>query len=77
MEIYNEKVNDLLDATKKNLVIKEDKRKNDVFVDGLSKFEVNSVDEIMAYLKKGNELKIMAEHKMSDQSSRSHTVFKI
>lgn len=77
MEIYNENVNDLLDANKKNLKIREDKSKNEVVVDGLTKIEVTSVDEIMTYLKKGNELKIVGEHKMSDQSSRSHTVFKI
>ena len=77
MEIYNENVNDLLDPSKKNLKIREDKSKGEVVVDGLSKFEVTSVSEIMSYLKKGNDIKIMAEHKMSDQSSRSHTVFKI
>jgi hypothetical protein len=44
MEIYNENVNDLLDISKKNLKIRDDKRKNEVIVDGLSKFEVTSVD---------------------------------
>ena len=77
MEIYNENVNDLLDPSKKNLKIREDRSKGEVVVDGLSKFEVTSVSEIMQYIKKGNDIKIIAEHKMSDQSSRSHTVYKI
>ena len=44
MEIYNENVNDLLDVSKKNLKIRDDKRKNEVIIDSLSKFEVTSVD---------------------------------
>jgi hypothetical protein len=47
MEIYNENVNDLLEPSKKNLKILEDKSKGEIVVDGLSKFEVTSVSEII------------------------------
>ena len=47
MEIYNESVNDLLDVNKINLQVREDKNK-EIHIDGLSKFEVHSIDEILS-----------------------------
>lgn len=76
LEIYNESVNDLLDVTKKNLNVREVKNKG-VQVEGLSKIEVTSREHALNLLAKGNENKKMAEHKLSEKSSRSHTVFKI
>jgi len=49
IEIYNECVNDLLDASKRNLQIREDKNR-EVVIEGLSRFEVKDVEEIFRYL---------------------------
>lgn len=76
LEIYNESVNDLLDVTKKNLNVRDVKNKG-VQIEGLCKIEVNTKEQALNLLAKGNENKKMAEHKLSEKSSRSHTVFKI
>ena len=76
LEIYNESVNDLLDVTKKNLNVRDVKNKG-VQIEGLCKIEVTTKEQALSLLAKGNENKKMAEHKLSEKSSRSHTVFKI
>ena len=65
LEIYNENVNDLLDSSKKNLPIREDKTKGEVQIEGLSRFCVQDLGELIYYLQKGNEIKTIAEHKMN------------
>jgi centromeric protein E len=54
IEIYNECVNDLLDPTRKNLSVRENQQGRAV-IDGLSEFEVHSLEETMHYLIKGDE----------------------
>jgi hypothetical protein len=46
-------------------------------VDGLSEHEVSSLEETMAFLMKGDEQRKIAETRLNEKSSRSHTVFKI
>ena len=77
VEIYNESVNDLLDTSKKNLEIREDKINNQIFIDGLTKIEVQNKQQIIDLLRKGSEMKKIASTKMNEKSSRSHTVFRI
>jgi len=50
MEIYNEQINDLLDPSKKNLEIREDRTKKEISVEGLTKVEVKTPEQVMAYL---------------------------
>eukprot|EP00347_Sterkiella_histriomuscorum_P012986 403366452 len=76
LEIYNEVVNDLLDPQKKNLDIREC-RSRGIYIDQLSQFEVNSFEDCINYLHKGDELKFIAETKQNELSSRSHTILKI
>ena len=49
LELYNENVNDLLDPSKKNLDIRENRQRG-IYIDGLSSFEVNSFEQTMEYL---------------------------
>eukprot|EP00347_Sterkiella_histriomuscorum_P020283 403338399 len=76
LEIYNESVNDLLNPNKKNLDIRESRDKG-IYIDGLSEFEVTSLEDTMSYLLKGDEQRAIAETKLNQKSSRSHTVFQI
>lgn len=46
-------------------------------VDNLSEYEVTSLEETMFYLIKGDEQRKIAETRLNEKSSRSHTVFKI
>ena len=75
-EIYNETVNDLIDPSKKNLEIRESGNKG-IFVNNLSEITVNNVDKAMQLLNKGESNRIIAETKLNEKSSRSHTIFKI
>ena len=75
-EIYNETVNDLIDSTKKNLEIRESSQKG-IFVNNLSEITVTSVEKAMQLLNKGEANRIIAETKLNEKSSRSHTIFKI
>ena len=76
LEIYNECVNDLLDPLRKNLSVRENQQ-GKAIVDGLSEYEVSSLEETMYYLMKGDEQRKIAETRLNEKSSRSHTVFKI
>ena len=75
-EIYNETVNDLIDSTKKNLEIRESGPKG-IFVNNLSEITVTNVEKAMQLLNKGETNRIIAETKLNEKSSRSHTIFKI
>ena len=75
-EIYNETVNDLIDTSKKNLEIRESSQKG-IFVNNLSEITVTNVEKAMQLLNKGESNRIIAETKLNEKSSRSHTIFKI
>ena len=80
LEIYNEKVQDLLQSTssrtKEGLKIRESQGQG-VFVEGISKMSVNSYDEISAALEMGNTHRTIAATQMNATSSRAHTVLTI
>ena len=76
LEIYNEQVNDLLDSSKKNLDLKESINGN-IIISSLSKFEVSSFEETVAFLQQGDMIRAQAETTVNEKSSRSHSVFKI
>ncbi|XP_037749777.1 kinesin-like protein KIF13B isoform X2 [Chelonia mydas] len=78
LEIYNEKVRDLLDpkGSRQSLKVRE----HNVFgpyVDGLSKLAVASYKDIESLMSEGNKSRTVAATNMNEESSRSHAVFKI
>jgi centromeric protein E len=76
LEIYNESVNDLLDTSKKNLEIREEKKKG-IYVENLTEIRVDTPDIAFNLLKQGDSNKIIAETKLNEKSSRSHCIFKV
>jgi hypothetical protein len=80
LEIYNEKIQDLLIDIKKRpkfgLKVHENP-KIGVFVKGLSKIMVNSYKEIENVIETGNQNKTIGSTLMNATSSRSHTVIRI
>lgn len=74
IEVYNEKIFDLLDDKKCELKIFE--RKGETMT-SQKQFEVKSKDEIINYFHAGNRCKKMGESIINDNSSRSHTIFRI
>jgi centromeric protein E len=76
LELYNEMINDLLDTKKKNLEIRENSQKV-IFVEGLTEVNIDSYDKVLNCIKQGDSVKIMAETKQNENSSRSHTIFRM
>lgn len=78
MEIYNEKVLDLLDPKghKQNLKVREHKLLGP-YVDGLSQLAVSTYKDIEILLNEGNKSRTVAATNMNAESSRSHAVFSI
>ncbi|XP_040583928.1 kinesin-like protein KIF13A isoform X2 [Lepeophtheirus salmonis] len=79
MEIYNEKVHDLLDPTtssKHGLKVREHTVLGP-YVDGLSQLAVSSYKEIDSLMVEGNKSRTVASTNMNNESSRSHAVFTV
>lgn len=76
LQIYNESISDLLRPEKKNLGIREDKKKG-LYVESLSEWAVRSPNDIYALLERGASCRAKANTNMNDVSSRSHAVFSI
>ncbi|XP_044257426.1 kinesin-like protein KIF13A isoform X2 [Tribolium madens] len=78
MEIYNEKVHDLLDpkTNKQSLKVREHNVLGP-YVDGLSQLAVTSFKDIDNLMAEGNKSRTVAATNMNSESSRSHAVFTI
>ncbi|XP_057661788.1 kinesin-like protein KIF13B isoform X5 [Diorhabda carinulata] len=78
MEIYNEKVHDLLDpqTNKQSLKVREHNVLGP-YVDGLSQLAVTSFQDIDNLMAEGNKSRTVAATNMNSESSRSHAVFTV
>ncbi|XP_032306430.1 kinesin-like protein KIF13A isoform X8 [Drosophila ananassae] len=78
MEIYNEKVHDLLDPkpNKQSLKVREHNVLGP-YVDGLSQLAVTSYQDIDNLMTEGNKSRTVAATNMNAESSRSHAVFSV
>jgi centromeric protein E len=75
MEVYNEKVRDLLNVDKSDLKVYETQEGN-ISTD-CSLEMVNCAEQMVHLLNQGNKNKSIGETQMNDRSSRSHTIFRI
>lgn len=78
MEIYNEKVHDLLDPGphKQSLKVREHSVLGP-YVDGLAQLAVMSYEDIEVLMEEGNKSRTVAATNMNCESSRSHAVFNV
>lgn len=75
LEIYNERVRDLLNpSTKGNLRVREHPSTGP-YVEDLAKLAVRSFQEIENLMDEGNKARTVAATNMNETSSRSHAVF--
>uniref|UniRef100_A0A8C1X5F8 Kinesin family member 13Bb n=1 Tax=Cyprinus carpio TaxID=7962 RepID=A0A8C1X5F8_CYPCA len=78
MEIYNEKVRDLLEPKGSRQVLRVREHKVlGPYVDGLSRLAVTSYKDIESLMSEGNKSRTVAATNMNEESSRSHAVFNI
>ncbi|KAI7889463.1 kinesin motor domain-containing protein, partial [Mucor mucedo] len=76
MEIYNEKIKDLLNSENKSPEIIEDKKKG-VNVRNLKEVTVKTAQEVMNYIKDGEGNRHISATDYNEHSSRSHTIFQL
>ncbi|KAF9973097.1 hypothetical protein BGZ65_009443, partial [Modicella reniformis] len=74
MEIYMEKIRDLLNPVNDNLPIHEEKTRG-VYVKGLFEVYVSSISEIHEVMRRGGNNRMVAYTNMNAESSRSHSIF--
>jgi kinesin family protein 5 len=74
IEIYMEKIKDLIDLDRYNLNVREDKAKG-IYIEGLSEHYVASDDEVLEIMTMGSENRSVAATNMNEHSSRSHSIF--
>ena len=76
MEIYMEKIRDLLVPQNDNLPVHEEKSRG-VYVKGLLEIYVSSVQEVFEVMRRGGAARATAATNMNQESSRSHSIFVI
>ncbi|XP_064106219.1 kinesin-like protein KIF3A isoform X4 [Macrobrachium nipponense] len=79
LEIYNEKVIDLLNigTNQKPLQVRWSKKKRGFFVENLFEIECAELDDLLAVLEEGLRNRAVASHNMNEYSSRSHTILTV
>lgn len=76
MEIYMERIRDLLNPVNDNLPVHEEKSRG-VYVKGLLEIYVSSVGEVYEVMRRGGTARAVAATNMNQESSRSHSIFVI
>lgn len=74
MEIYMERIRDLLVPQNDNLPVHEEKSRG-VYVKGLLEIYVSSVQEVYEVMRRGDAARAVAATNMNQESSRSHSIF--
>ncbi|KAF9005674.1 kinesin heavy chain [Cyathus striatus] len=76
MEIYLERIRDLLAPQNDNLQVHEEKSKG-VYVKNLSDYYVSSAKEVYEIMRTGGAARVVTSTNMNAESSRSHSIFLI
>ncbi|KAL1141008.1 hypothetical protein AAG570_000934 [Ranatra chinensis] len=79
LEIYNEKVIDLLNpgSARKPLAVRWSKKSGRFFVENLFTVDCEELDDLLAVLEEGMRNRVMGSHSMNEHSSRSHTILTV
>ncbi|XP_068892440.1 kinesin-like protein KIF12 isoform X2 [Tenebrio molitor] len=79
LEIYNEKVIDLLNpgSARKPLAVRWSKKARGFFVENLFTVDCEELDDLIAVLEEGLRNRAVGKHNMNEFSSRSHTILTV
>lgn len=77
VEIYLEKIRDLLNPTEENLKLREGGYRAGIWIQNVVEQPVNSYEDIMGVIDLGNSNRSIGETRMNDKSSRSHSVLMV
>jgi kinesin family protein 5 len=75
VEIYLERIKDLLNAKKDDVKLLWDAKKNAGHLKDVTEVNIEDESQVYTLIKRGNKLRRTAEHQQSAKSSRSHAVF--
>ena len=75
VEVYREKVRDLLDVNKVNLAVASKQSSPGMKVIEVSEHFITKQQEVLDLLALGNKNRKTGNTEMNDQSSRSHSIF--
>lgn len=76
MEIYNEKVNDLLNVHGMDLKVREDYNQQ-VYVEKAQEEVIHTPGDFFGLMKRGMKTRKIGCTDMNERSSRSHTILKL
>ena len=74
VEIYMERIKDLLSPEKTNLKIREDKQRG-IYIDDVTESYITCEEDVFDIMEIGNKNRAVTSTKMNEGSSRSHLVF--
>lgn len=74
LELYLERVNDLLNPALQNLKVRENPTRG-VYVEGITEVYVENCQEMLRLMSEGNSNRAVSSTRMNADSSRSHSVF--
>lgn len=75
VEIYMEKIRDLLEPNQDNLLIREGGPKQGFWIENVTEQKVLTAEKVLALYQEGTKNRVIGETKMNQKSSRSHSVF--
>lgn len=73
IEIYMEKIKDLIEVSRVNLNVREDKSKG-IYIEDLTEHYVMSQEEVIELIKIGSDNRSVGATNMNAHSSRSHSI---
>eukprot|EP00294_Goniomonas_avonlea_P003094 CAMPEP_0114550464 /NCGR_PEP_ID=MMETSP0114-20121206/6087_1 /TAXON_ID=31324 /ORGANISM="Goniomonas sp, Strain m" /LENGTH=486 /DNA_ID=CAMNT_0001735239 /DNA_START=22 /DNA_END=1478 /DNA_ORIENTATION=+ len=76
LQVYKERVQDLLDPSKDNLEIRESPTSG-IFVEGLTSRDLTCIEDVSRLLAKGDHNRVKCGTAMNAESSRSHCLFSV
>lgn len=76
LQIYNEKLDDLLNDDQQKLEIKEGEDSG-IFIKGLTEYKINQPEEAIWLLARGEKIRAVRQTKMNFNSSRSHLILQV
>jgi len=74
LEVYNEKIRDLLSDGARGAELEVRMGKNGTYVDNLSEWPIESVEDALTHFTRGQSIRQVASNNVNEHSSRSHLV---
>lgn len=75
VEIYMERVRDLMNPSAHDLKIREDRKGRGIYIEGVTEFSIGDAGEVYEIMVQGGRNRSIGATEMNQRSSRSHSCF--